>query len=154
RCCRAKARSSCSRCSCAFSCAFCCSSASQYRYSSSGVTGRWVMLTQFATSRPIPAGGYWIPEIFLFKRQHGRAPAGALGADPKQGHPTATATGAGLRSVCRALGSWAIGSAPSQGGDNRAKTHCDPNAGSSFCPDVGYRKQRGPEKTDRVGTIG
>src|SRR5690606_40625842 len=57
--------------------------------------------------------------------------------------PTATAAGAGSRSVCRALGSWAIGSAPSQGGDNRAKTRCDPNAGSSFCPGGGYRKQRG-----------
>src|SRR5690606_37334527 len=67
------------------------------------------------------------------------APAGALGADPKQGHPTATATGAGSRSVCRALGSWAIGSTPSQGGDNRAKTRCDPNAGSSFCVIAGVK---------------
>src|SRR5690606_28692108 len=112
------------------------------------------MPTEFATSRPIPAGGYWILEIFLFKRQHGRAPAAALGADPKQGHPTATATGAGSRSVCRALGSWAIGRAPSQGGDNTAKTRCDPNAGSSCGPGGGDTKQRGAEKTDRVGTIG
>src|SRR5690606_21336141 len=88
---------------------------------------------------PVPAAGYRVPESFLFNRQRGRAPAGALGADPKQGHPTATATGAGSRSVCRALGSWAIGSSPSLGGDNRAKTRCDPNAGSSFCPGGGYR---------------